>query len=82
MENQKKHIAFHIDIDKEADRMNVQVDAEKPLVGELFACFLGVCGNIAATIAANTKESESKVLRNIAAMVSAMADEAQDKEEN
>lgn len=82
MEEKKKHIAFHIDIDKEADRMNVQIDAEKPSVGELFVCCLGVCGNVAATIAANTKESESKVLRDIAAMVSAMADEAQDKEED
>ncbi len=80
MEEKKKHIAFHIDIDKEADRMNVQIDAEKPSVGELFVCCLGVCGNVAATIAANTKESESKVLRDIAAMVSAMADEAQGKE--
>ena len=82
MENQKKHIAFHIDIDKAADRMNVQIDAEKPSVGELFVCCLGTINPVAATIAANIKESKSEVLRVIAAMVSAMADEAQDKEEN
>lgn len=82
MENQKKHIEFHIDIDKEADQLNVQIVAEKLTVGELFICCIGAVSNVAATIAENHKESKSKVLRNIAAMVSAMANEAPDKEEN
>ena len=80
MENQKKHIDFHIDIDKEADQLNVQIDAEKPSVGELFACCLGAVSSVAATIAESHKESKSKVLRNIAAMVSSMAGDAPDKE--
>lgn len=82
MEEKKKHIEFHIDIDKEADQLNVQIDAERPSVGELFVCCLGAVSDVAATIAENTRESKSKVLRDIAAMVSTMANEAPDKEEN
>lgn len=81
MEEKKKHIEFHIDIDKESDRMNVQIDAEKTSVGELFVCCLGAVSDVAATIAENTNESQSKVLRDIAAMVSSMADEALEEEE-
>lgn len=82
MEEKKKHIEFHIDIDKEADQLNVQIIAEKPTVGELFICCIGAASNVAATIAENTRESKSKVLRDIAAMISSMANEAPDKEED
>ncbi len=81
MEEKKKHIEFHIDIDKEADQLNVQIIAEKPTVGELFICCIGAASNVAATIAENHKESKSKVLRDIAAMISSMADDAPDKED-
>lgn len=41
METQKKHIEIHIDIDKAADQLNVQIVAEKPTVGEMLTCLLG-----------------------------------------
>lgn len=77
METQKKHIEIHIDIDKAAD----QIVAEKPTVSELFVCCLSTVSSAASTIADATNEDEQKVLRDIAAMVSAMADEALDKED-
>lgn len=84
METQKKHIEIHIDIDKAADQLNVQIVAEKTTVSELFACCLSTVSS-AASIIANatnaTNEDKQKVLRDIAAMVSAMADEALDKED-
>ena len=81
METQKKHIEIHIDIDKAADQLNVQIVAEKPTVSDLFLCCLSTVSSAASTIADATNEDEQKVLRDIAAMVSAMADEALDKEE-
>lgn len=81
MENQKKHIEIHIDIDKAADQLNVQIVAEKPTVSELFVCCLSTVSSAASTIANATNEDEQKVPRDIAAMVSAMADEALDKED-
>ena len=41
MEEKKKHIEFHIDIDEKADQLNVQIVAEKPTVGEMLTCLLG-----------------------------------------
>ena len=81
METQKKHIEIHIDIDKAADQLNVQIVAEKPTVSELFVCRLSTVSSAASTIADATNDDERKVLRDIAAMVSAMADEALDKED-
>lgn len=69
MENQKKHIEIHIDIDKAADQLNVQIAAEKPTVGELFVCCLSTVSSAASTIADATNEDKQKVLRDIAAMV-------------
>ena len=54
---------------------------EEPTVSELFVCCLSTVSSAASTIADATNEDEQKVLRDIAAMVSAMADEALDKEE-
>lgn len=82
MKEKKKHIEIHVDIDKAADRLNVQIVTEKPTVSELFICCLSTVSSAASTIASATDEDEQKVLRDIAAMVSAMADEAQGKEEN
>ena len=82
METQKKHIEIHIDIDKAADQLNVQIVAEKPTVIELFECCLSTVNSAASIIADVTNEDEQKVLRDIAAMVSAMADETQDEEES
>lgn len=81
MENQKKHIEIHIDIDKAADQLNVQIVAEKPTVSDLFLCCLSTVSSAASTIADATNEDEQKVLRDILAMVLAMADKALDKEE-
>lgn len=81
MEEKKKHIEFHIDIDEKADQLNVQIVAEKPTVSELFVCCLSTVSSVASTIADSTNEDEQKVLRDIAAMVSAMADETPDKED-
>lgn len=82
METQKKHIEFHINIDEAADRLNVQIVAEKPTAIDLLVCCLSTVSSAASTIAnATTNEDKQKVLRDIAAMVSAMADEALDKEE-
>lgn len=81
MEEKKKHIEIHIDIDKAADQLNVQIVAEKPTVIELFVCFLSTVSSAASTIADAANEDKQKVLRDIAAMVSTMADEALDKED-
>lgn len=81
METQKKHIEIHIDIDKAADQLNVHIVAEKTTVSELFACRLSTVSSAASIIANATNEDKQKVLRDIAAMVSAMADEALDKED-
>lgn len=82
MEEKKKHIEIHIDIDKAADQLNVQIVAEKPTVSELFVCCLSIVSSAASTIADATNEDEQKVLRDIAGMVSAMADEPLEKEED
>lgn len=81
METQKKHIEIHIDIDKAADQLNVQIVAEKLTAIDLLVCCLSTVSSAASTIADATNDDEQKVLRDIAAMVSAMADEALDKEE-
>ena len=81
MENQKKHIEIRIDIDKAADQLNVQIVADKPTVSELFVCCLSTVSSVASTIADATNEDEQKVLRYIAAMISAMADKTPDKED-
>ena len=83
METQKKHIEIHIDIDKAADQLNVHIVAEKPTALDLLVCCLSTVSSAASTIAnATTNEDKQKVLRDIAAMVSAMADETQDAEES
>lgn len=81
MEKTKKHIEFHVDIDGEADQLHVHVDAEKPTTGELLVGCLAVANCVAETVARTGSVGKRKVLRNIAAMVSAMADEALDKED-
>ena len=81
METQKKHIEIHIDMDKAADQLNVQIVAEKLTAIDLLVCCLSTVSSAASTIADATNEDEQKVLRDIAAMVSAMADEALDKED-
>lgn len=80
METQKKHIEIHID--KAADQLNVHIVAEKTTVSELFACCLSTVSSAASIIANVTNEDKQKVLRDIAAMVSAMADEPLEKEED
>ena len=81
MEKTKKHIEFHVDIDEAADQLYVHVDAEKPTTGELLVGCLAVANCVAETVARTGSVGKRKVLRNIAAMVSAMADEALDKED-
>lgn len=82
MEAQKKHIEIHIDIDKAADQLNVQIVAEEPTTIDLLVCCLSIVSSAASTIADATNEDEQKVLRDIAGMVSAMADEPLEKEED
>ena len=82
MEEKKKHIEFHVDIDGEADQLYVHVDAEKPTTGELLVGCLAVANCVAETVARTGSVGKWKVLRNIAAMVSAMADEPLDEEES
>ena len=81
MEEKKKHIEFHVDIDEAADQLNVQIVAEKPTIGELFVGCISTVSSVASTIANANNEDKQKVLRDIAAMVSAMADKALDKED-
>ena len=81
MEKTKKHIEFHADIDEAADQLNVQIVAEKPTVSDLFVCCLSTVSSAASTIADAANEDKQKVLRDIAALVSAMADKALDKED-
>lgn len=82
MEKTKKHIEFHVDIDGEADQVYVHVDAEKPTTGELLVGCLAVANCVAKTVARTGSVGKQKVLRNIAVMVSAIADEPQDEEES
>lgn len=82
MEKTKKHIEFHVDIDGEADQLYVHVDAEKPTTGELLVGCLAVANCVAKTVARTGSVGKRKVLRNIAAMVSAMAGEPLDEEES
>lgn len=81
MEEKKKHIEFHVDIDGEADQLYVHVDAEKPTTGELLVGCLAVANCVAETVERTGSVGKRKVLRNIATMVSAMADEPLDKED-
>ena len=82
MEKTKKHIEFHVDIDGEADQLYVHVDAEKPTTGELLVGGRSTVSSVASTIANANNDDKQKVLRDIAAMVSAMADETHDEEES
>lgn len=82
MEEKKKHIEIHIDIDKAADQLNVQIVAEQPTIGELFVCCLSTVSSVASTIANANNEYKQKVLRDISAMVSTMANKAYGKEES
>jgi hypothetical protein len=81
MEEKKRKFNFHAEIDTAAERLNVSIDKGNPTVGDLLVCCLGITKYVAVTIADNNKKAKQKVLRDIAAMVSAMADEALDKEE-
>lgn len=82
MEETKKHIEFHVDIDEAADQLSVQIVAEKPTVGEMLACLLGTVKSVATTVAENRNEDTQKTLRSFAAMVLKLADEMQDEEES
>lgn len=82
METQKKHIEIHIDIDKAADQLNVQIVAEKPTVGEMLTCLLSTVKCVATTVAENRSEDTQKTLHSFATMVLKLADEMQDEEEN
>ena len=82
METQKRHIEFHINIDEAADRLNVQIVAEKPTVGEMLTCLLGTVKCVATTVAENRSEDTQKTLHSFATMVLKLADEMQDEEEN
>ena len=82
METQKKHIEFHINIDEAADRLNVQIVAEKPTVGEMLTCLLGTVKCVATTVAENRSEDTQKTLHSFANMVLKLADEMQDEEDN
>ena len=82
METQKKHIEFHINIDEAADRLNVQIVAEKPTVGEMLACLLVTVKCVATTVAENRSEDTQKTLHSFATMVLKLADEMQDEEDN
>ena len=82
MEEKKKHIEIHIDIDKAADQLNVQIVAEKPTVGEMLACLLGTVKSVATTVAENRNEDTQKTLHSFAAMVLKLSDEMQDEEES
>ena len=82
MEEKKKHIEIHIDIDKAADQLNVQIVAEKPTVGEMLACLLGTVKSVATTVAENRNEDAQKTLRSFAAMVLKLADEMRDEEKS
>lgn len=82
MEKTKKHIEFHVDIDEAEDQLSVQIVAEQPTIGELFVGCLSTVSSVASTIANANNEDKQKVLRDIAAMVSAMANKAYGKEES
>ena len=82
MEEKKRKFNFHAEIDTAAERLNVSIDKGNPTVGDLLVCCLSTVSSTASTIADATNEDEQKVLRDIAAMVSAMADETQDEEES
>lgn len=82
MEKTKKHIEFHIDIDGKADQLHVNVDAEKPTTGELLVGCLAVANCVAETVARTGSLGKQKVLQNIAAMFSMLADEPLDEEES
>ena len=82
MEKTKKHIEFHVDIDEAADQLSVQIVAEKPTIGELFVCCISTVSSVASTIANANNEDKQKVLRDISAMVSTMANKAYGKEES
>lgn len=82
MEKTKKHIEFHVDIDEAADQLSVQIVAEQPTIGELFVCCISTVSSVASTIANDNNEDKQKVLRDISAMVSTMANKAYGKEES
>lgn len=82
MEEKKRKFNFHAEIDTAAERLNVSIDKGNPTVGDLLVCCLGITKYVAVTIADNNKKAKQKVLRDIAAMVSAMADEPLEKEED
>ena len=81
MEKSKKHIEFHVDIDGKADQLHVHIDAKKPTTGELLVGCLAVANCVAETVARTGSIGKRKMLRNIAAMFSAMADETLDEED-
>ena len=81
MEEKKRKFNFHAEIDMAAERLNVSIDKGNPTFGDLLVCCLGITKYVAVTIADNNKKAKQKVLRDIAAMVSAMADETPDKED-
>ena len=64
METHKKHIEIHIDIDKAADQLNVQIVAEKLTAIDLLVCCLSTVSSAASTIADATNDDEQKVLRD------------------
>lgn len=76
MENKKKHIEICIKMD-ENEQITPNSKISNANAAEVMGCYLAG----AVTIADNNKKAKQKVLRDIAAMVSAMADEVPDKED-
>lgn len=60
MEEKKKHIEFHVDIDEAADQLSVQIVAEQPTIGELFVGCLSTVSSVASTIANANNEDKQK----------------------
>lgn len=82
MEEKKKHIEFHVDIDEAANQLSVQIVAEKPTTGELLVCCIAVVKCVIETVARTGSAGKQKALRKIADVLCMISDETHDEEES
>lgn len=80
MEEKKRKFDFHVEICEAKDQVLVTADAEKPLIGEMLACAVGVVNYVAQSIAFNSDYKQNKVLRKIADVIAGLADEDKESE--
>ena len=80
MEKMKRKFDFHVEICEAEDTVKVTADAERPSIGGLIACGVGVASWVAEVVAAAREIPEHEILQDIADAIVKFAGETKEKE--